>query len=301
MAGKKANPLDRYYKDGRPRPREVEEERRRRLGWPMKLGDVPGNIPSGHDVMDKHQIRADFIYQRCPTDERVYKIAREFDWRRFSSVSVNLREDGFYYAYDGVGRVCSSMVLPFISVIPVDVQVGMTLTDESLAFSAMNTTRTRVGAKDIYHADLVSGRDGAPTTRLILREHGFYVPRPGHDSPSGLNPFEAIHAFRYSNHPRDILNFFTNIWPEAGAPTAPVVDGLDMFCREILAIGKSLWDAPVRRKFVGIPLSRILKSMVSLADSYNLTKKKACYNALANIWNKRKYKDSKSRIPLLGA
>lgn len=107
------------------------------------------------------RLYVDDRYQRNVLERgltNVYRIAREFDWRKFAPVIVAEVEDRFAIV-DGQHR-CYAAALRDLAEVPCYV-IQATLAEQASAFTAINARITRISEMHVHHAAVTAGERDA--------------------------------------------------------------------------------------------------------------------------------------------
>lgn len=107
------------------------------------------------------RLYVDDRYQRNVLERgltNVYRIAREFDWRKFAPVIVAEVEDRFAIV-DGQHR-CYAAALRDLDEVPCYV-IKATLAEQASAFTAINARVTRISELHVHHAAVTAGEPDA--------------------------------------------------------------------------------------------------------------------------------------------
>lgn len=100
----------------------------------------------------------------------IKRIARNFQWSRFSPVFVAPVEGGKFAIIDGQHRTHAAAAVG-VEQVPCQV-VTMNLKEQAAAFAAVNGTVTKVTIWQIYKAALTAGEEWATTASAIAEEGG---------------------------------------------------------------------------------------------------------------------------------
>lgn len=115
-------------------------------------------------------MRIDLSYQRA-TNERVKKIAKEWDDMKANLIHVSLRSDGLYYVMDGNHtRLAAEMVGK--ESLPCRVYVGLTREDEARIFSELNTASKKPSFAEILKSRAAAGYELEKSYLELLDECG---------------------------------------------------------------------------------------------------------------------------------
>ena len=150
-------------------PAGVGGTKQEKYGW----ANVQGQIPTVQ-MLSKNLLYIDRGYQRDarPSDARVLSIAANFNWNRFSAITVSKR-GGRYMVVDGQNRLLACMKRKEIDLLPCCVQSHSGSDDnrqsaEASSFLGINTTSKSVSAFDKHRAGLVAKDENTFLTQKAL-------------------------------------------------------------------------------------------------------------------------------------
>jgi hypothetical protein len=136
--------------------------------------------------VDKHQLNIDGRYQRDKqSEEKVLRIARDWDWLILGALSVILREDGTLWVFDGGHRTRASFYRDDVQELPCMVHSMDSLSDEAKAFVARNSMVTNVGTVDRFKAASCAGEPTAMKAQAMMDSLGLKLCKGG-GVPNGL-------------------------------------------------------------------------------------------------------------------
>lgn len=140
----------------------------------FKMNGEIGGKPK-QTMMRVDQLLVDHSYQRTLlTDHTVLRIAKNFNWTAFGSISVMKRGDKFYVT-DGQHRLEAVKLRGDIEMVPCVIHESGGLESEAKAFVGLNTKRKVVCAIDKYRAMLVAGEPEICEVNKKLTKEGFTV------------------------------------------------------------------------------------------------------------------------------
>lgn len=124
---------------------------------PVAACEVAGSV-GRFELVEISRLRIDETYQReiSGTSARnIRRIAKTFDWRRFTPVIAVSLGDETYAIIDGQHRTTAARTRE-IERVPAYI-IDATVAEAAAAFAAINTDITRMSALDIYRAKLAAG------------------------------------------------------------------------------------------------------------------------------------------------
>ena len=122
----------------------------------------------------------DEAYQRKIESPRsrklIAKIAKNFNWDDFGTVSVSPREGGWYAVREGQHRIEAAKIRK-IPLVPAMMSSALSVRDEARSFVNQNTDRVPVDVFTLHRARLVQG-DDERANRIddLVREAGLVIP-----------------------------------------------------------------------------------------------------------------------------
>ena len=148
-----------FKKNGEPRLSKID-----RYNWKIDNGTT-----CSFELVKKNKLMVDHSYQRNPMDQRVLKIARDFDWVKFGALSVAKR-GGLYYITDGQHRWLASKKRPDIGeFVPCLIFSSTTATDEARHFIAQNDARRALSYFEKMNAGILAG------DKLFVKLHDIFT------------------------------------------------------------------------------------------------------------------------------
>lgn len=145
-------------------------------GWEMV--DRPGKYMR----LSKHVLNVDHDYQRDHIKRaRVNRIASQWSWVRFGSLSVAERPDGTYWVFDGQHRKLAADKRSDITEVPCMVYKSVGPADESRYFLGINEDRGRVDMIDRFKAMMAQNDPLTLNVHRLVTESGYRVERGGAD------------------------------------------------------------------------------------------------------------------------
>ena len=103
-------------------------------------------------VVPLDKIRIPFLYQRRYSPKRADYIALNWDDNQMRPLFVSLREDGYYYVFDGQHTLHAWEKVKGHKPIECRVYTGLTEIEEADLFSKMNTNRKKLSVGEIVRA-----------------------------------------------------------------------------------------------------------------------------------------------------
>lgn len=137
-------------------------------------------------LINKNKLKIDSRYQRDASDQKVMKIVKFFDWKKFGVLSVSERPDGFFWIIEGGHRARAAFYRDEIKELPCLVFEMENLAEEAEVFFGMNTFRTNVAAYNKFTAQLTYGDKDALTVQAILNKHGYELTRHSTNKPGSI-------------------------------------------------------------------------------------------------------------------
>ena len=133
--------------------------------------DLPGKFM----MLSKFEIRVDESYQRpSRSANEINKIARDFSWKAFGTLSVANR-NGRFYCFDGQHRLKAALRNPAILNLPCMVFEVEEIKEEASGFCKMNMMRSPVRSFDHFRAEIVADNPLAISLDNMLSELGIVV------------------------------------------------------------------------------------------------------------------------------
>ncbi len=140
----------------------------------------------------------------------IRRIAREFDWRRFTPVTVTATRDNpdKYFVIDGQHRVNAALNLDCIETIPCWIIDAPEIADQADAFVGLNKNRIKMMPVNIFQAELAAGTELAIAVAKACSDVGVTISR-SHVSTLSLaeNETMAVAAMKkvVQNHGQAVL------------------------------------------------------------------------------------------------
>lgn len=125
-------------------------------------------------LVSKYDLNIDGTYQRdLVSEDKVRAIARNWDWRLFSALSVIVRRDGSYWVYDGGHRARASFLRDDVDLLPCLVFECESIEEEAKAFVGANTMSSAVSAYHKYRGALRAKEPQALAVCGVLEKYGY--------------------------------------------------------------------------------------------------------------------------------
>ncbi len=127
-------------------------------------------------MIRKEDLNIDGSYQREEvTKQKVYDIARDWDWKLFGTLSVIMRKDGTFWVYDGGHRCRAAFKRDDIIALPCMVFLAEDEKTEAKAFIGTNTMKSVVSAYHKHRASVKTGEPVAVAAQSILEKNGYFA------------------------------------------------------------------------------------------------------------------------------
>lgn len=118
--------------------------------------------------INKSDLETDERYQRLSTNTRVIRIAKNWSWAAFGTLSVAQRADGTYYVFDGKHRKAAADKRSDIDLLPCSVHQSKGAKEEAVWFKGTNTDRRPMTVVESFPALLMADdRTAAVVQELI--------------------------------------------------------------------------------------------------------------------------------------
>lgn len=180
------------------------EDKVNRYGW-----SDPGN-PGKFAMIHKDQILIpEDSYQRAASgggaDQKVLRIASDFSWIAFQTISVCER-GGAYYAVDGGHRLRAARRRSDIEMVPCMIYESDSVGDEAKAFDTVNSNRKPMSAVDRHQAHLVYHDELAVKAERRAQEAGRVISKNA--GPGTISCVNDMKKFIKEDE-----SVFCSVWP----------------------------------------------------------------------------------------
>lgn len=226
----------------------------------VSIIDKPGQFM----MLDKNLINVDDTYQREVDDKRARGYSENFSWSAFGVVSVAVRPDGTFWAFDAATRLRTSMYIDSIKEVPCMVYKFEDIPAESLAFERLNNFRKSVNAFDTYKSWVASKKTFALFTESLLQKHGYAAGRT-----SGRTVRCIVMMTNMAKQNKDVL---ARVWPLVVELHAG--EGIDkhvlasLYQLEINGDGNSILDAKWKKRLLALGSSGVARAAVKGQDFF---------------------------------
>lgn len=118
-------------------------------------------------------LMTDMSYQSPVKEGQVKRILKNFDRDSLDAITVNLRENGFYYIIDGQHRV---EVLKRLNIptVPAKIHVGLSIEEEAKLYRNINTRPTK-SPNSIAKANITQGDEKAELINFSVLQGGMQI------------------------------------------------------------------------------------------------------------------------------
>lgn len=224
-----------------------------RYGW--TVSDRPGvfmQIPKGELLLNRD------VYQRDQTVSKVDRIAAEWSWMACGTLTIALREGGFWVA-DGGHRKMAADKRSDIAELPCMVFEVSSLAEEAAGFVRTNVNRKPISALDRLKGMAASGDAVAQKVEHLARMAGRKIAR--HSDETSIACVSSLQSCLRVDE--ETLH---GIWPLLVALTAgqsfhrDLVEGLFYAERQLIA-GQSLTTNPWRGRLLKVGAAGLLDHM----------------------------------------
>lgn len=120
-------------------------------------------------------LRADMAYQREPDENRVRRIAENFDPELFGVPVLSMRADDSLYVVDGWHRISALVMVGDDALVQCEVHRGLTVGDEARMFHRLQKERRGHTQFGQFKARLCFGEPAAVEIRRIAGRHGLKI------------------------------------------------------------------------------------------------------------------------------
>lgn len=164
------NILDKTDKSQAPTPTGGMSSKTPKYNW-SQLGSM-----GEFRMISKRMLNIDGVYQRKEVSKaKVMKIAAEFDWTLFGTLSVADRGMDGLWVINGGHRIRATFYREEIDLVPCMVFVSTGIKQESQVFIDGQTQVTNVASIDLFRAAIAAENDVALATQAILSKLGITV------------------------------------------------------------------------------------------------------------------------------
>lgn len=230
--------------------------------------------------VDSSKIHSDQRYQRPVDQERVRKIAREYDPDQVEIIKVSKRDDGKYYVFDGQHTLEALKLLNGNRPLKVDCKVyrGLTVEDEAMLFARQDVISRPVSQSDRMKALCLAGDDFILELKNCIESLGICFDFSKDPAPMKITAYNAARDL-YKKAGKetfgDILTLIAGIWPDQPQAFArEIMNGLYEFQKRFAGE----YD-PGR---LGMQLaSKLPEDIIQLAKTCNLSRRSAFKYAYA--------------------
>lgn len=132
------------------------------------------SMPITVENIDRTKLFIDARYQRPLDENRVLRMATNYDEHMFAPLEVSARPDGVFAVFDGQHRKSLVDLLEHTTV-PCRVHRGLTLEQEAALFVSLQQSRKNVSAVSRHTASLVAGNEQAKDIDRIVRKNGYTI------------------------------------------------------------------------------------------------------------------------------
>lgn len=181
-----ANILKKDNLETAPTPNGVQVSKQEKYRWkhPGPMGEFK--------MVHKKSLNIDDEYQRDEASKnKVYDIARTFDWMLFEAIGVVERPDGSLWVYTGGHRARAVMLRDDIQQVPCIVFKEKSISEEAAAFYYGSIKRQQINPFFAFRAAKKAGDESALKTDIILKKYGYRPSKSG----SEKHGVRAINGF----------------------------------------------------------------------------------------------------------
>jgi len=123
----------------------------------------------------KGDIEIDHTYQRDELSGHVNKMAKNFTWRWFGTLSVERRSSGRLFGIDGQQRLLAALKRPDITEVPCMVHVSKGVKGEAADYSGINNNRRNLQAYDKFKSELTQKIPLAVRINEMVQKNGYHI------------------------------------------------------------------------------------------------------------------------------
>lgn len=254
----------------------------------MSIIDKPGQFM----MLDKNLINVDERYQREVDDKRAREYAENFSWSAFGVISVVLREDGTYWAFDAATRHRTSMYVPSITHVPCMVYRMQDISEESVAFERTNKFRKSVNAYQHHKSQVVSKRGFAVFVDSLVKVHGYEVGKSSGRTVRCIGLMTNL-----AKQDKDVL---ARVWPLVVQLHGG--EGIDkhvlaaLFHLEANGDGNSILDSKWKKRLLSMGASGVIEGSIKGQKFFGSASHKSWMKGVLNEINKGLPQDRYYRI-----
>lgn len=143
-----------------------------------------------------NDLMVDHSYQRIPSQNKIDKIAKNFNRSAVGVVTLSIRENNDLYIIDGQHRVEALKKLGYGDQdLHAIVLFNLTVAQEAELFVTMNDNRTKPKRGDIYRASVQAKDDVAVEIQSVLDQFGLHVAeKPGYKIVRAIGTVHKVHS-----------------------------------------------------------------------------------------------------------
>lgn len=183
------NILDKFDKSMAPVPTGPGISKFEKFKWAKPCS--PGNF----QFIMKTDLNIDGNYQRGENHLLVVRIAKDFDWSLFGTLSVAERDDHTLWVFDGGHRLRAAFYHQEINYVPCMVYKLKDVAAEAMSFVGFNTSSRRVSPCSIHKAALAANEDVALGVQNIISSNGYHI-----NGNQDAGSFKAVNTLRNLYH-----------------------------------------------------------------------------------------------------
>lgn len=231
-------------------------------------------------------------YQRKTSEIKIKNLVRNFDWKAFGFVIVNIR-DGKKYVVDGQHRIVAAARMKFKEV-PCIVYEDFTVEEEAILFINCQVNRNSVKSFEKYQALYTAGDKKTHEIQEVMEKYGIKPCNNGSQRKKGyINSIGILYRI-YDSKGRNwldtILKIITLIWKykdntwDKDALTSNMISGMYIFLNRTY---NQLNEKKFIEKMKRIPARKVLNTANRNTATYGKTKASNVARAILEEYNNR--------------